>query len=41
MNISKKYKKLRPKPKLSQCTQKLWITEKLSKIIEIDGGNVC
>ena len=27
MNISKKYKKLRPKPKLSQCTQKLWITE--------------
>ena len=27
MNISKKYKKLRPKRKLSQCTQKLWITE--------------
>ena len=27
MNISKKYKKLRPKPKLSRCTQKLWITE--------------
>ena len=27
MNISKKYKKLRPKPKLSQCIQKLWITE--------------
>ena len=37
MNISKKYKKLRPKPKLSQCTQKLWITENYRRSLKSMG----